>query len=483
MQSLRGLGYSPETALADLIDNCIAAGARTIDIELDWNAGTPRVAVLDDGRGMDEATLKAAMCFGGASPAGIRDESDLGRFGLGLKTASLSQCRRMTVISRRDDCTHALCWDIDEVVGRMGWQAIVPEPFPDLAVVEKLLAGPHGTLVIWDRADAAGGLSGLDRETFFLRVRDVRAHLAMIFHRFLDGDARRIALSVNGRAIRAWDPFQKAHPATITMQAEPIRYGGSTVRVTPYVLPHRDRFANEADYEEAGGIGGWGERQGCYVYRQKRLLVPGGWLGLGGTRAWTRDESSRLARIAIDLPADLDSDWRIDVRKSQARPPGGMRPRLTTIASLCRDKAREVFAWRGQRARGQVLRGTDQPVWVGTPGKTASRYRINREHPSVACVLRKAGSEGAVVDALLSIIERSVPVERIWLDVSEADGAAPPELTKDEISVLAEQLAAIARALPANIPLSERADQLIRHLPGDTTKLREALLVVLQASV
>src|SRR5262249_48416353 len=158
----------------------------------------------------------------------------------------------------------------------------------------------HGTLVIWDRMDSIGGLFGLDRETFFLRIRDVRAHLAMVFHRFLGGDARRVEVSVNGRRVRPWEPFQRAHPATITLHEEPIRYGGAIVRVAPYVLPHRDRFANESEYEEAGGIGGWGERQGFYVYRQRRLLVPGGWLGLGGARAWTRDESSRLARIAID---------------------------------------------------------------------------------------------------------------------------------------------------------------------------------------
>src|SRR5207248_3322441 len=140
-----------------------------------------------------------------------------------------------------------------------------------------------------------------------------------------------------------------------------------------------DRFANEAEYEEAAGIGGWGERQGFYVYRQKRLLVPGGWFGLGGARAWTREESSRLARIAVDLPAALDSDWRIDVRKSQARPPGSMRARLTAIAVLCRDQAREVFAWRGHRARAQAARSNDQPVWVAASGG-ASRYRINRDH-------------------------------------------------------------------------------------------------------
>jgi hypothetical protein len=335
-------------------------------------------------------------------------------------------------------------------------------------------------LVLWDRMDSAGGLFGLDREAFFLRVSDMRRHLAMIFHRFLGGDARRIDVSVNGRGIRPWEPFQRAHPATITLHEERIRYGGAIVRVAPYVLPHRDRFANESEYEEAGGVGGWSERQGFYVYRQKRLLVPGGWLGLGGARAWTRDESSRLARIAIDLPTELDGDWRIDVRKSQARPPGPMRSRLTQIAAVCREKAREVFAWRGQRAGRQTMRSDDQAVWLGAARGSSLRYQVNRDHASVSAVLRQLGDDAILLEAMLALIERTVPVERIWLDISESGGAKTPELTEDEIAVLAGQLATIVQTLPSAVPASERADQLIRYLPGDTVKLREALLNLLE---
>jgi hypothetical protein len=480
VHSLRGLGYSPETAIADLLDNSISAGGGSIDVVLDWNDGTPRITILDDGVGMDVATLTAAMCFGGAGPKAVRSEDDLGRFGLGLKTASLSQCRRMTIISRRNERTSALCWDVDEIERRSGWQALVPEPIPDLPQVCRLLERPCGTLVIWERMDAVAGLSGLDRETFFLRVQDIRAYLAMIFHRYLGGDARRITLTINGRGVAPWDPFQRSNPATITMQAEPIRHAGQTVRVTPYVLPHRDRFANESQYEEAGGVGGWGERQGFYVYRQKRLLVPGGWLGLGGTRAWTREESSRLARIAVDLPLTLDSEWRIDVRKSQARPPGAMRSRLTTIAALCRHKAREVFAWRGHRARGQARSADDHPVWLNSPGNVTARYRINREHPSIAEVLRRAAADAPVIDAVFTLVERAVPVERIWLDVSEAEGAPAPEVGVEEVDALAIQLAAVARMLPASTPAEQRADQLIRHLPGNTARLRSALLRLLE---
>jgi hypothetical protein len=480
MQSLRGFGYSPETALADLVDNSISAGADQIDIAIDWNDGAPRVSLLDDGRGMTAAELTAAMCFGGKGAHIERRAGDLGRFGLGLKTASLSQCRCMIVVTRCNGKTASLSWDLDDVQRSDRWQATIPDPIPNLPLVRKLLKAKHGTTVVWERMDALAGLSGLDRENFFLRIRDISAYLAMVFHRFLSEDARRIALTVNGRGLHGWDPFERAHPATIAMQSEPIRFAGSTVRVTPFVLPHRDRYKNDAEFEKAGGIGGWNERQGFYVYRQKRLLVPGGWLGLGGTRAWTREELSRLARIAVDIDASLDGDWRIDVRKSQARPPGPLRKRLLMIASSCREKAREVFVWRGQRVRGSSARPGDQPVWVpGSMGQKTT-YRLNREHPAIKAAVGEDQSRSEVVTGLLSLIERTVPVERIWLDVSEAEGISPPELNPQEMAVLAEQLASVVGSMSPEITVAERVDQLIRHLPGDTDRLKLAVLTRLE---
>jgi hypothetical protein len=474
IESLRGLGYSPETAVADLVDNCIAAGTRDIELDLNWNDGEPSMALLDDGTGMDRFTLGEALRFGGAGPAAQRKPTDLGRFGLGLKTASLSQCRRLTIISRRDGQTCTLVLDVD-VVAERGWLAFAPTELPQHPFVSKLAQFAHGTLVLWDRMDSLGGLSGLDKQTFYLRLQDIRAHLGMVFHRFLDGDAQSIRISMNGRLVKSWDPFQPAHPATTEMPSERIRHAGSSFSVKPYVLPHRDRFANEAEYESAGGPGGWAERQGFYVYRGKRLLVAGSWLGLGGVRTWTRDEASRLARIQVDLPTELDRDWRIDVRKSQARPPGALRARLTAIAGRCREEAREVFAFRGQGPRLRGAPHTTPAMWLATQGQNGTQYRINRDHPViVAC--RESGAGVRPLNAVLSIIERSVPVERIWLDVSESEGAEVPTLDAEEIAQLSDQLAELGRTLPSNITLDQRVEALLLNLPGDLTKLKSELI-------
>lgn len=474
IDSLRGLGYSPETALADLIDNSISAQARHIELDVQWNSGEPVAAVLDDGHGMDEATLVAALRLGATGPSAERDAQDLGRFGLGLKTASLSQGRRLTVVTRRDGATSTLSLNVD-VVKKEGWVAEIPDELPEHAYVDRVVA-EHGSLVLIDKMDAMSGLTGLQKEAFYLRLEETRAHLGMVFHRFLSGDAPRLQISLNGRPVKAWDPFQKNHPATRDMLSERMHHAGSAFTVKPYVLPHRDRFANDAEYEAAGGPGGWGARQGFYVYRGKRLLVAGSWLGLGGVRTWARDEASRLARIMVDLPTGLDLDWRIDVRKSQARPPGALRARLTAIAGRCRAEAREVFAFRGQGPRLRGAPHTAPAIWVATPGPRGIQYRINRDHPVIVASRSATAGGQRPLNAVLSIIERSVPVERIWLDLSESEGAEIPELQPDEIEQLSDQLSELGKALPKSMTLDQRVDALLLSLPGDLTKLKAELM-------
>lgn len=480
IESLRGLGYSPETALADLIDNSIAAAARKVQVDLQHRDGKPTVAILDDGNGMTAATLVAALRLGGIGGLVERDPSDLGRFGLGLKTASLSQCRRLIVVTRQSGSTHALSLDVDVVIKR-GWIAVVPDPLPDHPYVAELQSQAHGTVVLWHHLDTQSGLAGLDKETFFLRVQDIRAHLGMVFHRFIDGDARRIAIEINGRAVKGWDPFQRSHPSITELPVERLRHAGVMFTVKPYVLPHRDRFSNDSEYEAAGGPGGWSARQGFYVYRGKRLLVPGSWLGLGSIRAWTRDQSSRLARIEIDLPTSLDQDWRIDVRKSQAKPPGALRARLTAIAGRCREQAREVFAWRGKGARtrsdGEVL----PPIWLSTFRPDGNVYRINRDHPAIAGYLAAFGANEKLLDAVLTLVERAVPVERIWLDATESELTPRGGLSSAELEDLTDRLAQVATLLPAAVPLPERVELLVRNLPGDQTILKTKLTERLEA--
>ena len=471
LKSLRGFGYSPETALADLVDNSISAGADLIELSIDWNDGDPRICVRDDGPGMSFDALCEGMRFGGDADV-KRGPDDLGRFGLGMKTASLSQCQRLTVVSCHTGSISSMSWDVEKVRRTKSWCAELgglPEPFDHIAVPGE----GEGTLLALERMDEMGGLFGLDKEGFFAKIKDVRDHFAMVFHRFLDGDARRIAITINGRPIAAWDPMLRTHPATRPLGAGKVGSGAQAVHVAPYVLPHRDRFTNEAEFIAAGGPGGWAERQGFYIYRAKRLVVAGSWLGLGGHREWTKDESSRLARIAIDLPQSVDAAWRIDVRKARARPPAALRARLAAIGGQCREKAREVFAWRGGQVRVPLGKTPSSPVWNEEHRSGKRRYRVNRDHPVIAELLEASPQTKKLARAAISLIERSVPVERIWLDISEnVEAAEGPENVDGQ---LVEDLVTAVRSSRSGGNEKDVLDALLRSMRLDSPVLRKAV--------
>ncbi len=202
-----------------------------------------------------------------------------------------------------------------------------------------------------------------------------------------------------------------------------------------YVLPHRDRFKIQNDYERAGGPDGWTAQQGFYIYRQKRLLSAGGWLGLGGSRAWTRDESSRLARLRIDIPNSADSDWRIDIRKSVARPPDAIRKRLQRLAEDVRKEAREIFVHRGTYG-ARAPQAEVKRIWTINTTGNGRRYKIDRQHDVAALVRRRLPSDSrALLDALFDLIERTVPIDRVWLDVTE-NGPPAGIVAQDEAELL-----------------------------------------------
>ena len=373
--SFRGVGYSIETALADLIDNSISAGASAIDIGCEWNDGDPGITITDDGNGMSEGMLVEAMRFGGMGPEAARSEADLGRFGLGLKTASFSQCRCLTVFSKTASGTSAFTWDLDEIRKADGaWHLLEGGPALPTEVAEQLETRKSGTAVAWRKVDFGRKTDRPDHAAFMGDLERADMHLGMIFHRFIKGDARRVAITINGSKVKAWDPFLETHQATIPLPEKYFDSPGGIVRTKGFVLPHRDRFKNESEFLAAGGPGGWTVQQGFYVYREKRLLSAGGWLGTGGSRRWTREEPSRLARIQIDIPNTGDQDWRIDIRKAIARPPDKIRDKLQLLADDARGKARDVFVHRGEHGI-RPRQAEVEKIWQINPEAAAGATR------------------------------------------------------------------------------------------------------------
>lgn len=412
--SMRDLGYSLETAIADLIDNSIYAGATTIDIICDVSGKYPVVVILDNGKGMSEGELLAAMRHGTDNPKQYRSPQDLGRFGLGLKTASFSQCRSLTVVSTKDGVICGAEWNLDRIDAADDWILSILDDtdIQELSYVERLAS--QGTVVIWRELDRLMEDQAGDRRDEIVneKLEAVGRHLSLVFHRFLSGEAKghsKISLTINGHSIAAFDPFCRKNPATQVLPEERVPIGAAEVRLQPYVLPHHSRLsASEYDYyhDRSDFI----SNQGAYIYRNGRLMAWGDWF-----RLVPKGEATKLARVQIDFPNSLDEAWTIDIKKSRARPPHPVRERLRQV--IAKITARSVTVHRG---RGQKLfQETQAPFWERYADHDGIRFAINGHHPLIASLgTRLPPDDAEMLRVLLDSIAASLPVEMIYSDYS-----------------------------------------------------------------
>lgn len=412
--SMRDLGYSLETAIADIIDNSISAGSDAIDIVCDLSDDKPALVVFDNGKGMSEDELLCAMRHGTGNPRLNRSPMDLGRFGLGLKTASFSQCRSLTVVSKCDGNVCAAEWNLDRIDNADDWMLSILDDNDIclLPYIEHL--GTNGTAVIWRDLDRLmEEEAGTRRHEIVNEKLDVvERHLSLVFHRFLSGEVKgysKIALTINGHSIKAFDPFCRKNPATQVLPEEIVRIGDAEVRLQPYVLPHHSRLsASEYDYYQ--NRSDFISNQGGYVYRNGRLMAWGDWF-----RLVSKGEATKLARVQIDFPNSLDEAWTIDIKKSRARPPHAVKERLRQIIVKITSRSVTVHRGRGQKLFQEVT----APLWERYADLAGIRYVLNGSHPLIQRLrdrLDKAGNKH--LDLLLEATSASLPVEMVYSDFS-----------------------------------------------------------------
>ena len=429
LESLRAYGYSLNTAIADIIDNSITAKSANIWIHLVWKGTDSFIRILDDGIGMSENELSAAMVTGSRNPLLPRDKEDLGRFGLGLKTASLSQARSVTVASKSKKSKAAIRrWDLDYLMksGADEWRLLKTCRPGSEPQIELLDSQNTGTIVLLENLDklCAGSTTSnpVDRDNFYHRIDSLRGYLSMIFHRFLSFPSK-LNIFINGEnefnAVEPWDPFCKAHIATDPKPADSILHNGKSVEVKGYILPHKDMLTDD-EMEAAAGPEGWNNQQGFYIYRNKRLLVAGSWLSLrDGSQRWKSEEHYKLARIQMDITNDMDADWQIDVKKSLAIPPIVVAEGLVRYGRQIRTEAREIFAHRGKYGKRAVTTKVSK-IWMARQRNGLNTYSLDRSHPLLQAFLTKAGPLRKEAETILRMIEETVPVEKIWLDTAES---------------------------------------------------------------
>ena len=422
--SMRALGYSFQAAVADVIDNSIAAGATKIELISPpiKDPDTAYLAILDNGHGMNRQELIKAMQLACKNPSQKREDNDLGRFGLGLKTASLSQCRELIVISLKNGAINIASWDLDEIKREQDWTLLLldKEETEFQQIISQLKKYSSGTAVIWRRFDRLRTDTGFFETAFREYLSLTAEHLSLVFHRFLEGETKipRISMELNGTRIKPKDPFIKSSLSSVQNVPIYIRQGKKpdfkdSVVVKSHTLPEQSMLT-ESDKKKMGLSGRTlSEDQGFYIYRRGRLIHWGGWLGL---RKMT--QASKLCRVQVDVPASLDHYWLLDIKKSRAVPPKEVTKELKNFL----EHLTEGSVKRQTGARNKKV--VENSLWQTSVGSDDYSIEINRSSEYLAQFSRELTPEqNKKLSALLTMLELTLPIE--WINAQYVSDRAP----------------------------------------------------------
>lgn len=457
INSYRSFGYNLSTAISDIIDNSISASATEIRLEYNWNGRDTYISILDNGIGMNHSELVAAMTPGSKDPEEERSEKDLGRFGMGLKTASFSQCKRLTCITKKESyATIKRCWDIDYINAENEWQLI--DYVSDNSFLEKIERQKSGTLVLWEKLDRIIGDAETSNEfvktVFYEEMVKVKNHLSLVFHKFIE--SKRIKIFFQNTEIEAYNPFLLNLNPKPEM-GQPESFGN--VEITYFILPHMSEIG-KTDYESSGGSLGWFQEQGFYIYRGDRLLVAGDWLGIEKKRDY-----SKLARIAVNFTNANDFNWHLDIKKSTANPPIEIRKELSRIAKIAIMKSAKIYNWRGQKTVSENGKINHEPLWTDEKTREGiKKYKINRKHPIIKSLLDE---NSKLTGKVLKLLEENVPIELIlsnqYEDPAFHELEKQAEKPTDELINLAVELYKIN--VSKGVPESLARQQIMNSVP------------------
>lgn len=439
---LRSVGYTNETAIADILDNSISGAATEIELYFDWD--NRRIIIADNGFGMDYQELMDAMEIGSADPNEMRPSEDLGRFGLGMKTASFSMAKKLLVISKKNSTISNAEWNLNTVASEDKWEISEYDESEILMILESIDTytqynnWKQGTLIIISELDRLIDETNIEKskKNFYKMIRNIKSHIAITFHRFMEEDALKI--SVNGNKLEAWNPFWIKSPATMELAREELFDGKNEVVVEPYILPHKSKYNSEEEFKEAAGVKDWRGHQGFYVYRNRRLLVYGTWFG-----KFKKEPAYNLARIKLDMSADSDFEWDIDIKKSKATLPVAIEEQITQIAYLAIEKSVAVYNSRGVYNRKNTSNNTSlKYVWEQRKNISGNyMFYLNKKHPMLLKILSGMDENAQKeLKTYLSLVESYSPTMLSGVMDKETDFVVSDEDKKREILNIQEKI-------------------------------------------
>ncbi len=407
---IRAIGYSFSTAVADIIDNSISAGATKIDLYSDADNENSYFCFLDNGCGMNVLELENAMLLGSNREDKVDTTLELGRFGLGLKSASFSQCRQFIVVSKKYRRTNAMTFDLDIVEEKNQWLIgkLNDEDIAFLPIVSKLDNYDTGTLVIWKKFDKIEGHAKNFNDTFRSLIAESKKHIEFVFHRFTN----KIKFRFNEKEIEKRDPFLiESIGRQQTGRTTAINVEGEFIKITPYTLP----FANSLTSEEKALLGNPKsiyDDQGFYLYRNERLISWGSWLRMG-----IKSELNKLARVKVDIPSTLDDIWMIDVKKSSAKIPDKIKDQIKASVEDSIVRSKRTVKYPG--VKEQTI---DNKIWERINLHEGNvKYTINRDNPLLSALFENLGvNETQILETFLSQLECYIPKYSMQNDVSDA---------------------------------------------------------------
>lgn len=462
--SIRDMGYSVENAIADLIDNSLAAKSTKIYIDIVFDKDKSYIRIEDNGKGMNRARLHEALTFGKKHKA-IRDSDDLGRFGMGLKTASLSQGKRLSVKTVFESKEETGVWDTDFVNNVAKDWAIKTIPFDStVELLKQKIKEKSGTVIVIEILDKLLNEKAEDSQLFYKKIDAVGDHLSLIFHRFIKGDIVKVAdIYYQGNKLNPIDPFAFNK---ITVKGG-SKFFNDSVKVKAYILPHESKMS-PTDLKKAALENGFTFNQGFYLYRVNRLIVCGGWLNMSDDMKSV--EPTKLCRIMVDIPNDLDNLWGIDVKKSKAIIPNSIFSEVEKIVRNAYESSRDRYLHRSQRK----IDGTSSFTWIWEARNSAKGkvYKINKEHPLIKQISEMEEKKDfldlkKLLYGLIDHIEINLPITEII-----SDGAMNQANLSDIIEDNKERLKKVTANFRKKLMDKGRSEEFINNLLSDSDLIK-----------